>query len=658
MRHVRALFGAGAAGGASDAQLLDRFRSRDGGDPEAESAFAVLLARHGPMVLGVCRRALQNPDDAADAFQATFLILARKADTVRVDDSLGRWLYRVSRRVAHRARGAAMRRAYFESGNPGLEPFEPAEDADRRELLEALDEEVSRLPEPFRSTLVMCDLGGLAHEDAARQLGCAVGTVESRLSRARGRLRDRLTRRGLAPTIAGAFNASTPMVPESLSSATLSAAMRSATVSTSTLFLMEGALTEMLWTKLKTWILSLGALALAYTLGVAVAHRLKAEDEPRPAVPSRTVDSGKSAASKPIFLLPPDRLKPGHKLRITVLGTADATEPRRYLSKEAIVRPDGTISLGFYGELKVVDLNRYEVKEKLVSHMRKFCSDEDLGLVVASPGDKAKMIQVKPVDSSRVLVDDSLNYGMTAPTVLEPQDDPIHVKPGDYVDIDVLGPSNDRYHGGHHLVRADGTISLLFCGDLKVAGLNRHEIKIKLIERMRKFMSKEAIGTRKKKIADGKEVIAEVPASESDRVYVDDSTLFTEGSHEDIAPVDGPVLIKPGDILRIEIFGIFEFLDNGNRKGNVVRPDGTICLDFYGDLKVAGLDRYEAKAGLIEHLRKYFSEETLGLKVVNVDDAGHTRTVNVKPIDSDRVFVDESMGFYEDTSPKLVRWAK
>src|SRR3954466_10019924 len=97
LRHIRALFGAGAAGGASDGQLLERFRER-GGDPDAEAAFAVLVARHGPMVLGVCRRALRDPDAAADAFQATFLVLVKKAGSVRVEDSLGRWLYGVSRR--------------------------------------------------------------------------------------------------------------------------------------------------------------------------------------------------------------------------------------------------------------------------------------------------------------------------------------------------------------------------------------------------------------------------------------------------------------------------------------------------------------------------------------------------------------------------------
>ena len=108
LRDIHTLFHVGTSSGLTDAQLLDRFRARSDRD-SSESAFAGLMARHGPMVLGVCRRALRNPDDVADAFQATFLILVRQADTVRVEDSLGRWLYGVSRRVSVRAKLAAAR---------------------------------------------------------------------------------------------------------------------------------------------------------------------------------------------------------------------------------------------------------------------------------------------------------------------------------------------------------------------------------------------------------------------------------------------------------------------------------------------------------------------------------------------------------------------
>ena len=110
LRDIHTLFHVGTSNGLTDAQLLDRFRARSDLN-SSEAAFAGLMARHGPMVLGVCRRALSNPDDVADAFQATFLILVRKADTVRVEDSLGRWLYGVSRRVSVRAKLAAARRS-------------------------------------------------------------------------------------------------------------------------------------------------------------------------------------------------------------------------------------------------------------------------------------------------------------------------------------------------------------------------------------------------------------------------------------------------------------------------------------------------------------------------------------------------------------------
>ena len=110
LRDIHTLFHVGTSNGLTDAQLLDRFRVRSDRN-SSEAAFAGLMARHGPMVLGVCRRALRNPDDVADAFQATFLILVRKADTVRVEDSLGRWLYGVSRRVSVRAKLAAARRS-------------------------------------------------------------------------------------------------------------------------------------------------------------------------------------------------------------------------------------------------------------------------------------------------------------------------------------------------------------------------------------------------------------------------------------------------------------------------------------------------------------------------------------------------------------------
>ena len=166
LRDIHTLFHVGTTNGVTDAQLLDRFKARSDLD-SSEAAFAALLDRHGPMVLGVCRRALRNPDDVADTFQATFLILVRKANSVRVDDSLGRWLYGVSRRVAARAKLAAARRSAHRSEKSSSRQL-PARDANLDELRDVLDEEIGRLPEKFRSAVVLCELEGLGHGEAAR----------------------------------------------------------------------------------------------------------------------------------------------------------------------------------------------------------------------------------------------------------------------------------------------------------------------------------------------------------------------------------------------------------------------------------------------------------------------------------------------------------
>jgi HlyD family secretion protein len=185
LRQVGTLFGVGTATGLSDSQLLERFRSKSASAVEdtraAEAAFEVLVARHGPMVLGVCRRALADPADVEDAFQATFLVLVRRAGSVRVGDSLGRWLYGVSRRVAAKAR-ARSSRARIRTTPLEVEPAAPDTPADQSGLLAALDDEVSRLPEKYRAPVVFCHLEGLSHAEAADRLRWPVGTVSGRLS--------------------------------------------------------------------------------------------------------------------------------------------------------------------------------------------------------------------------------------------------------------------------------------------------------------------------------------------------------------------------------------------------------------------------------------------------------------------------------------------
>jgi RNA polymerase sigma factor (sigma-70 family) len=187
------VFGGETVSGLSEWQLLARYVER--GD---EVAFEAIVTRHAPVVLGVCRRMLGYSADVEDAFQATFLVLVRRARQLTPRDAIGPWLYGVAVRVAHRARSSAGRRRV-----ESLE-IEPAAADERtfeqRELARVLDEELARLPGKYRSPLVLCYLEGLTHEEAAARLGWPVGTVKGRLARARALLGAKLKRRGVAPT--------------------------------------------------------------------------------------------------------------------------------------------------------------------------------------------------------------------------------------------------------------------------------------------------------------------------------------------------------------------------------------------------------------------------------------------------------------------------
>ena len=190
---LRALFQGGTVGGLTDGQLLDRFVQRSD-----EAAFAALVERHGPMVLRVCRNRLGDPHDAEDAFQATFLVLARKARSIRQSEAVAGWLFGVAGRVSARVRAADRRRVRAEQ-RVGVSPDLGIEDRPPEPWPE-LYEELERLPEKFRLPLVLCYLEGLTYEQAAAQLRCPVRTIQSRLARGRERLRGRLERRGLAPS--------------------------------------------------------------------------------------------------------------------------------------------------------------------------------------------------------------------------------------------------------------------------------------------------------------------------------------------------------------------------------------------------------------------------------------------------------------------------
>ena len=195
-RDVQTLFEAGSFAGLTDGQLLERFHGSR--EDVAERTFAALQERHGPMVLRTCQRILRNDHDAHDAFQATFLVLLRKSRTLWVRESVGPWLHRVACRAAIRVRTAQARRqtALQEFATIAAGPAAPGPSA---ELLGGIHEELDRLPERYRAAIVLCDLEGQTCEQTARQLGCPLGTVGSRLARGREKLRTRLIRRGLAP---------------------------------------------------------------------------------------------------------------------------------------------------------------------------------------------------------------------------------------------------------------------------------------------------------------------------------------------------------------------------------------------------------------------------------------------------------------------------
>src|SRR5271156_4940030 len=215
----------GVTGNLSDAQLLDQFLARSG--ETAIVAFESLVARHGPMVLDVCGNVLRDPHNTQDAFQATFLVLASRAGSIRRRDALASWLLGVARRVALLSRADVARRR-----GCGTRAAEAKADRSPEppESWSELHEEIDRLPERYREPVVLCYLEGLSTQTASVRLGCPHGTILSRLSRARERLRCGLTRRGLAPTgllTAGIAPGAAPTaIPPKLLTATVRASLR------------------------------------------------------------------------------------------------------------------------------------------------------------------------------------------------------------------------------------------------------------------------------------------------------------------------------------------------------------------------------------------------------------------------------------------------
>src|SRR5262245_44432079 len=284
IEHLRLAVGTRDAPGVSDAQLLARFA-----DLRDEAAFELLVWRHARMVLGTCRRLLLDAHEAEDALQACFLALAQRAGSIRHRASVGGWLHEVALRLALAARDRRTKRAAREQTLANRAPErtadDPAREAEQREACLVLDEEVRQLPDKFREPFVLCCLEGRSNAEAARELGCPLGTVESRLGRARQRLRERLSRRGLAlPTGLIAALSGDGHVSASLLAATASApalpsarqAVAAGPISTNVAGLTEEVLRAMLMTKVK----AVSVVLLAVTLAGAGAGALAYHDAP------------------------------------------------------------------------------------------------------------------------------------------------------------------------------------------------------------------------------------------------------------------------------------------------------------------------------------------------------------------------------------------
>jgi RNA polymerase sigma factor (sigma-70 family) len=305
VRQIESLFDGGSVAGLTDGRLIERFDDRR--DPNGEAAFAALVARHGSMVLHVCRQLLNDEHHAEDAFQAVFLVLAHKSGSIRDPELLGNWLYGVAIRTARKARGRLARRRRTEEGHamrlarsvPGI-AIEPAEHRVlASEQAELLCREIDRLPMRFRQVIVLCYFEGLTIDEAARRLRCPAGTVRSRLARACDKLRRGMTHRGVTLTAALTARSASGSISSCVCDITARAPMNFAAgrggagaISASALTLAQEVLRSILLSNLR-----LTALTLAFLGAIAGGAGFVAQ------APGRQADFGElSRAGKPDLL--------------------------------------------------------------------------------------------------------------------------------------------------------------------------------------------------------------------------------------------------------------------------------------------------------------------------------------------------------------------
>ncbi len=394
LRHLRA-----AAQAPPDGDLLEAFRER-----RDQAAFEALVRRHGPMVLGVCRRLLRNEADAEDAFQATFLVLARKAGSLTRPGLLGNWLYGVARRSALRARAMNAKRRARES--QAAQPEAPADrDEPWADLLPLLDRELARLPEKYRAAVVLCELQGRSRAEAAGLLGIPEGTLSSRLATARKLLARRLSRPGvpvplaaLATALAG--GAAPAAVPAPLLAATVGAAWGRA--SAKILTLTDGVVKAMFLERLRLIGLSLltvallGGAALTYA---AQAGTADAKKDGSGGAKSAVVGTGEAPPvvgktlavekSGPVNV-PGKRLAPGERLHIRALDAL----PGNPINGAFQVEDTGKVALGpGYGRVSVGGLSIEEAEAAVKAHLSKLLRNVQVSVTRYDPVTSPDLVQ-------------------------------------------------------------------------------------------------------------------------------------------------------------------------------------------------------------------------------------------------------------------------
>lgn len=304
LQHLNRTFRADEAGAVPDAELVGRFvEARD------EAAFTALVRRYGVLVFGVCQRVLRHEQDAEDAFQATFLVFARDAAAVQHAGAVGNWLYGVAHNVSRKARANRLRRAAKEQAAAETRPLEtlPVVPSDLPELL---DGELGALPERYRAPIVLCDLLGLTTQEAAAEVNCPPKTLGTRLLRARALLAGRLTRRGIALSVATLATApgqtASAAVPPRLLDSTAQTAVAfttgSAAVSPTVAALTTGVSTVMVYSSLKIAVLTSAIFLGAALSTVPVVRHLHAAHAPRAAQPATALASESATARTPITL--------------------------------------------------------------------------------------------------------------------------------------------------------------------------------------------------------------------------------------------------------------------------------------------------------------------------------------------------------------------